>query len=184
MRIIIAALLFFSAIFSAHAQGIKHPAEGKAVVYFARLTSFGFIVDFTYFDSNKVIGRFNGKNYMRYECTPGEHLFWAVSDNKDFITAELEAGKIYFVDADPHMGTFQAGVRLIPVDPTDSKKMEKIEKLVNERTSQDMLPADLEKSTKNLESTISKGLEKYREDLAKGKKFRRLEKTMFYEPHK
>jgi hypothetical protein len=118
---------------------------------------------------------------MRHECTPGEHLFWAFSDNKDFITAELEAGKIYFVDADPEMGVFQAAVRLLPVDPKDAKKIGKIEKVVNERTSQNMSAADLEKSTQNLEKTITKALEKYKADVAKGKKIRRLEKTMFYE---
>ena len=112
---------------SSWSQGIKPPPEGKAVVYFVRVSKLGMIIDFTYFDSAKVIGQFNSQNYIRYECEPGKHLFWAHSENQDFITADLEAGKIYFVEAVPSLGMLYAQVFLHPIDPSDSKRMEKLE---------------------------------------------------------
>jgi hypothetical protein len=180
MKILILAALFICNVFSCYAQGIKPASGGKAVVYFVRISSLGAIVDFTFFDSNNVIGRFNSKNYMRYECAPGEHLFWAYSENKDFVTADLEAGKIYFIDADPEMGAFQAQVRLLPVDPNDTKKMEKIEKIINERMPRSMSPGELEQSTKKLAKTITRSLDKYHADVVKGRKYKRLERTMGY----
>src|SRR4029079_16405326 len=132
-------------------------------------------------DSSKLIGKFNGQNYMRYECTPDEHLFWARSENRDFITAGLESGKIYLVEVVPSMGFGQAVVYLKPVDPKESDRIEKIEKVVNKRTPQTLSDAELQKQNDKLKDAIPRGLQKYKDDLADGKKFKRLEKNMSYE---
>src|SRR5262245_4332351 len=107
------------------AQGITPAPDDKAVVYFVRTSSLGFAINFSYFDSTKLIGRFNGPKYIRYECAPGAHLFWGRSENRDFVEAEVEAGKIYFIEAIPKMGAMKAAIQLEPVDPNDPKKMEK-----------------------------------------------------------
>ena len=177
--VVLAALLFCHTV--SHSQGITRPKKGKAVVYFVRTMSLAFAIDFTYYDSTKVIGRFNSRNYIRYECEPGEHLFWASASNQDFITAELEAGKIYFVEAVPSAGVPYAQVFLHPIDPND-KRMDKLDNIINKFTPRVMTESELLKETQTQEKIISKALEKYQEDLAKGKKkFKRLEKTMFYQ---
>lgn len=93
-----------------HAQGIQPPPPDKAVVYFVRSSSAGFAINFSYFDSTRLIGIFAGKGYFRYECEPGFHLFWARSENKDFVEAEVEAGKIYLIEAISQMGWVKAGL--------------------------------------------------------------------------
>ena len=175
-------ILFYYALSVSYAQGVEGPSEGKAVVYFVRVSSLGFAINFSYFDKDKFIGKFKGTNYMRYECEPGEHLFWSRSENRDFITAELEAGKIYFVEAVPQMGGLKAQVQLVPINPKEgSKKLGKIEKLINKKLAESFSENELKNENENLKDVITKGLEKYQEILTKGKKIDRLEKHMFYE---
>jgi len=69
---------------------IAPPAEGKAVVYFARTSSLGILINFSYFDKDKFIGKFHGHGYIRYECEPGEHLFWAKGDLHGGLSPERE----------------------------------------------------------------------------------------------
>jgi hypothetical protein len=161
-------------------QDIPSAPEGKAVVYFVRTSSLGFAINFTYIDSATLIGRFNGPKYIRYECEPGTHLFWARSENRDFIEAEVETGKIYFIEATPKMGALKAGVSLTPIDPADKKTMDKVFKLMNKKSSESFTKEELEADAKELEEVIAKGLEKYSEEKAQGKVNIRLEKTMNY----
>ena len=178
---ILTTVFFFCILTLGYSQEIAAPAEGKCVVYFVRVSSLGFAINFSYFDKDKFIGKFNGPKYMRYECEPGEHLFWAHSENFDFITAELEAGKIYFIEAMPQMGVIKAGVHLEPVDPKNSKRLTKIENLINKKSPETYTESELEAENKNLQDLIAKGLERYQKDLEKGKKIERLEKDMFYQ---
>lgn len=162
------------------AQDIAPAPADKAVVYFVRASSLGFAINFSYFDSAQLIGRFNGPKYIRYECAPGPHLFWARSENRDFVTADLEAGKIYFLEAVPQMGAMKAAVRLEPVDPANEKKMEKIMKLLAKKSSEPYNEAEMAAETKEFAEVITKGLNKYQEEKEKGAATPRLEKTMFY----
>lgn len=173
-------LFFFCTIMSSAAQNIEPAPADKAVVYFVRTSSLGFAINFTYLDSTRVIGKFNGPKYIRYECEPGVHLFWARSENRDFIEAEVEAGKIYFIEADVKMGAVKAAVELIPVDPKDSKKMNRILKFISKKPSEYFTVAELEDETNKMQDVITRGLDKYRSDKEKGKGTARLEKSMFY----
>lgn len=175
-------VLFFSIMLSivCYSQEIAPAPEGKAVVYFVRPSALGFAINFIYFDSATLIGRFNGPKYIRYECDPGKHIFWARSENKDFIDAEVEAGKIYFVEATPKMGAVKAGVKLEPVDPNDTKTMGKILKLMGKKPSESFTPEELATEKKNFEDVIQKGMDKYAEEKSKGQKNLRLEKNMNY----
>ncbi len=161
-------------------QSIEPPPADKAVIYFARTSSLGFAINFSYFDSTTLIGVFNGPKYIRYECEPGSHLFWARSENRDFIEAEVEAGKIYFIEAIVKMGAVKAAVELQPVDPNDGKKMDKIFKLLNKKTAESFTAQELEAETERLQDAIIRGMEKYEDEKKKGKTNAQLKKTMFY----
>jgi len=160
---------------------IAPPAEGKAVVYFARTASMGILINFSYFDKDKFIGKFHGHGYIRYECEPGEHVFWAKSENSDFITADLEAGKIYFVEALPKMGGLKARVRLMPVNPAQDVKMVKvIESMVSKKDGETYTADYLQTENEKWKDDIQKGMERYQEMVTKQEKIERLSKEMFY----
>lgn len=155
------------------------PAD-KAVVYFVRTSSLGFAINFSYFDSTKLIGVFNGPKYIRYECEPGKHLFWARSENRDFVEAEVEAGQIYFIEAIVKMGAIKATVGLDPVDTNDKKRMERIFKLLDKKPSESFTEDELASETKRLQDAIDKGMEKYIEEKNKGKVAAQLTPSMNY----
>jgi hypothetical protein len=163
--------LFFIFILSGlqfcSAQPILPAPEDKAVVYFVRPSAMGYMINFSYFDSSQFIGQFNGRNYLRYECDPGTHLFWARCENRDFVEAELEAGRIYFIEAKVRIGWISSRVRLFPVDPGDGEKMKMITKFVESRSE-------------DWQNISGRGLRKYKKRTAKGKQFMRMEKSMYY----
>jgi hypothetical protein len=178
----IALALFASLLFSfSMANEITPPTEGKAVVYFARTASIGILINFSYFDKDKFIGKFHGHGYIRYECEPGEHIFWARSENSDFITADLEAGKIYIVEALPTMGGLKAHVHLKPVNPAqDAKMMKTVESLVGKREAETFTADYLQTENEKWKDDIQKGLARYQELVSKQEKIDRINKDMFY----
>ena len=109
--IFITIAISFSSLFL-NAQEFMKADTNKAIIYFVRTSSVGSAINFRYFDGEQYIGKFKGKGYFYYECDPGNHLFWASSENSDFIEAELQVGKTYVIIADPRMGGIKARVAL------------------------------------------------------------------------
>jgi hypothetical protein len=152
--LLIFTILFFTYFFCA-AQVIPPAPSDKAVVYFVRTSSLGFAINFSYFDSTRLIAKFNGPKYFRYECEPGSHLFWARSENRDFVEAEVEGGKIYFIEAVPKMGGIKAGVALVPLNPNDEKKMDKVLKLLNKKSPETFTEEEIAKETDSFDGVIA-----------------------------
>jgi hypothetical protein len=125
------SIIAFTSVSTMFAQGFEHPAKGKAVVYFVRINSLGSMINFKYFDKDKFIGKFNGKNYMRYECSPGEHLFWASSERKYFITSDLNEGGTYIVVVEAKMGAISAAVKLYTAE--NEKRFKKAVAIINKK---------------------------------------------------
>jgi hypothetical protein len=175
-----AILLCISISSSAVSQVIAPAPQDKSVIYFVRTSSLGLAVNFSYFDSTKLIGRFNGPKYIRYECKPGKHLFWARSENRDFIEADLQPGKIYFLKAKPNMGFAKAQVYLEQVDPNDPKEMKNILKLMAKRPSEQFTEAKLLQDTKDLQNVIERGMAEYAKDKLNGTEFLFLEQSLYY----
>src|SRR5512137_2312618 len=94
-RFLILAIALLAGFSTILAQGFKPPSPGKAVVYFCRYTKFGFAVSFEYFHNDKYFGIAKGQNVVRYECDPGQQLFWLSTENKEFVTADLKEGGSY-----------------------------------------------------------------------------------------
>ena len=178
----ITVIFLFGILFQikSESQEIPPSPADKSVVYFVRASGLGAAINFTYFDSTKLIGKGNGTNYVRYECEPGHHLFWARSENKDFVEAEVEAGRIYFIEVVPQMGALKAGVQLKPVDPSNEKTMKRILKIMEKKAPETFSAEELEKDAEKSKDVMERGLEKYREEKEKGKKTDRLEKEMYY----
>jgi hypothetical protein len=161
-KLLFVSILIFTAFSNLFAQGFQPPAEGKAVIYFTRVTLYGKPVEFEFFHQDKYIGVFSGDEYMRYECDPGTHLFWASSENKEFITAELEEGKIYIVMVDVIMGVMKGRVGLTPVSVDNTEDLHKAKLLVNKKAPENISPEKIDKMNKKLgEKFIPRQLEMY-----------------------
>lgn len=152
----------------AGAQSFTAPSAGKAVLYFLRPSGFGGLVNFSFFDSAQVIGRISGEKYLRYECEPGTHIFWARSENRDYLAAELQPGEVYLVEAVPQMGGIKAGVQLRQIDPADEKKMKQVLKLLAKREPKSYTAEELTALADDLADVIQRGLEKLATDRQAG----------------
>ena len=172
-RVLIMTLLLFVVGTTVFAQGFQ-PTESKAVVYFVRVTKYGKPTAFEFFHNDKYIGAFKGGQYMRYECDPGEQLFWASSENKEFLTAELEAGKMYVAVVDVIMGAWKARVGLSPLDNGDAETLERVKKLVNKVAPTVTPEKKVEKMNQKLEKFIAEKLEMYESTWKSEKNFKHL----------
>jgi len=106
------------------AQATK-PEPGKALVYFIRTSNYGYMMPSPIFDNDKYIGSIvmePGKNayvskkktHLAYQAEPGKHMFTVYAENVDFLPAELNAGKTYYVQVRPVMGIWKIRFYLTP----------------------------------------------------------------------
>lgn len=158
-------------------QEIEPNNQDKATVYFTRASGLGALINFTYFDGDKAIGKFNGPKYMKYVCEPGKHLFWARSENKSFVEADLKPGEIYIIDVLPQMGGLKASVKLVPVDK-NLFKLKRIQKLVSKRDAESFSAEELNELQNEMVEVIARGMEKYNDLKTKGKSIAQLNPEM------
>lgn len=150
---------------------IANPKSGKAVVYFVRTSSTGFLINFRYFDYDKFIGKFAGRGYIRYECDPGEHAFWVGASNSSYVTANLEEGRIYVIETIPVTGMAYAKVNIEIPDRLNSKKYLKQKKrifgiLSNEEFDKSPSKQDLSNQS-DYKKEIKNGIEIYKNRVKK-----------------
>jgi hypothetical protein len=158
-------------------QEIKKPSEGKALVYFIRPNSTAFLVEFKVFHGDKFLGKIASKSYLTYECEPGEQLFWASSENRDYIIADLDANKTYVIEIEPEMGAFVAGVSVKPCFPNNQIHQKSFYKAIAKSEGR----AFTEEAVKleDESKSIAAGLEKYKKLKESGSdKIARLNSTM------
>ncbi len=179
LKLIIAVALLYAVSASAvFAKGFQPPSEGKAVIYFVRVTGWGGAISFEYFHGDKYIGVFKGKNYMRYECDPGEQLLWASSENKEFLTADLKAGGTYVVIVDVIMGGWKAHVGLKPITADDTELFERAKKLIEKKDPVVTPQAKIDKMNKKLAEFIPKMLNRYENEWKNEHNFRHISPDM------
>jgi len=136
-------------------QEIDKPQEGKSLVYILR-TGAGPLVNFRFYDKDLFLGAMSGFKYLVYECEPGEHIFWAASENRDFVEANLEPNAVYVLNAEGQMGAFVAQVSLSPLNPTEFRDKKTFYQVVKGAKKLVYTPQTDDKS-----ENIKKGLEKY-----------------------
>ena len=182
MKAKIAFIVLFSIIIgfsNVYSQGFTPPEEGKSVVYFVRVSTYGFAISFEFFDNDKFIGAFKGKNYLRYECDPGEHLLWASSENKEFITADLQENSTYIILVHVIMGGMKARVGLAGC-PADNKEFRNAKNIVMKKKPKITSQKNIEATTKKLNKRnfIEDNLDKYETIWKNEKNFRHLSVDM------
>lgn len=140
MLLIFLSLLIYLPLTS---QTFEPAPPDKAVVYFVRTVKggFGSLANTFMFDSEEAIGMLSYRNFIRYECDPGEHLFWAIRSNistitftyyKSYITANLDPGRIYLMEVRLQM----EGIDMEPVHPAkDVERVHRIKTVLNNKSS-------------------------------------------------
>src|SRR5690348_12397408 len=102
------------------------PEEGKALVVFMRPSMLGFAIQSSVYDThgagNEFIGIVSAKTKVAYQAAPGNHLFMVIGENADFMNADLQAGKTYYVLVSPRMGAWKARFSLLPIHDDASAK--------------------------------------------------------------
>ncbi len=173
-------LTFFVTTLSFAQDKITAPTKGKAVIYLLRTKSLGSLMNFRFFKNNHYLGKFNGKNYLRYECEPGKNIFWVKAENIDFIKTNLAANRIYLVEVNAIMGAFSAGVKFRIVDYNDEKQMKRIHKLLASKDPKVFTQEQLLADEKKMNAIIQQGMLKVLEKRKKGKKIKEITPTMHY----
>ena len=171
-------IAIFIGKYSISAQGFQPPAQGKSVVYFVRVSSYGGATSFEYFHQDKYIGIFKGKNYLRYECDPGEQLFWASSENKEFVTADLKEGGSYIVIVDIIMGAWKARVGLDPLIADETEVFERAKELINKKKPIVTPESKVKAMNEKLEDFIAEKLKMYNEVWKNEKNFKHISADM------
>lgn len=102
------------------------PQEGKALVIFMRPSMFGAAIQSSIYDthgeSNEFIGIVSAKTKVAYQAAPGNHLFMVIGENADFMNADLQAGKTYYVLVRTRPGAWKARFSLLPIHNDASAK--------------------------------------------------------------
>jgi hypothetical protein len=97
------------------------PEPGKALVIFMRPSGLGFAIQSSVFEVQEnnpvpaLIGIVAAKTKVAYRANPGKYTFMTIGENADFMTAELLAGKTYYVRVEPRMGMWKARFGLEPI---------------------------------------------------------------------
>lgn len=168
--------------FKSHAQSkISLPAEGKAVIYFVRTAGLGAMINFRFFEKGKYLGKFQGIDFLRYECEPGENVFWVKAENIDFIETNFEANKVYIVQVRPVAGAFSSGVKFKLVDYSDPDQMERLMKVIENENGVTFSQEELDEGQMQFSEIIQEGMIKVQKKLKKGKKIKRINPDMFYQ---
>jgi hypothetical protein len=162
----------------AKGQGLTPPSPGKAVVYFARVTNYGGAVSFEFFHQDKYIGAFKAKNYIRYECAPGESLFWASSENREFVTAELQEGGTYIILVNVIMGAWKARVGLAPISANDIEDFARAKEMINGEPPVITSDSKIQEMNKKLDKFIDEQLQKYETEWKSTKEFGHISPDM------
>jgi hypothetical protein len=96
------------------------PGPDDAVIVFLRPEGTTSATQASLFDvtdgkSNTLIGILAAMKKLAYRTTPGRHVFMAIGEEADFITANLEAGKLYYVLLMLEQGGWKPSFSLQPV---------------------------------------------------------------------
>jgi len=168
------SLLLLFLVFTGNAQTLKKPAEGKSLVYIMRSVNLaGGGLNFRIYDKDKFLGALPSRAYFIYECDPGEHLFWAASENRDFVEANLEANKTYVIDLKSKVGVFIAAVSVEPYQPDNKRHVKRVKRVLAKHINANIVTAD--KSDEKKEN-VANALAAYNK--IKGKEYSKIKKLL------
>lgn len=93
------------------------PPADKALVVFLRPAAGAKGIHSAVYQDEEFLLLMTGKTAYLRMVDPGEHRFMVVSEAADFLAADLDGGKIYFIQVKPRMGAWRARFSLHPILP-------------------------------------------------------------------
>lgn len=101
------------------------PEAGKALVVFMRPSFYGGGIASSVYEApdgeDRFLGVLRAKEKLAYQVDPGAHRFMVVGENADFLDANVEAGKTYYVLISPRPGVWKARFSLLPLHNDQSE---------------------------------------------------------------
>lgn len=94
------------------------PPPDRAMVVFLRPAYVGNAISAAVYNDDEFLGIVMRHSYIAAPTSPGTHRFMVVSEAADFLGADLEGGKIYFVNVVPRMGWWRARFSLQAITPS------------------------------------------------------------------
>ena len=155
-RVLFVTVLLFTTL--SFGQVLDKPSEGKSLVYIMRSNALASGLNFRVYDKDRFLGPLPSRTYFKYECEPGEHLFWAASENRDFVEANLEANKTYVIDLRGKFGLVIAAVGVEPYSPNVNKHVKRVKKVLKKHLSANVYDASRSEEKKE---NIEKAMEAY-----------------------
>lgn len=97
------------------------PGGDHALINIMRPSSFGGAILFGIWDREDFVGILTRASTIQYKASPGEHLIMARAENWSAVRATVDAGKTYYILAQPRMGAWKARVSLSVIQPDDKR---------------------------------------------------------------
>jgi len=169
-------------ITTASAQAVPAPEPGKALIVFMRPSSLGGAVKSSVFDitsgKNEIISIVRATKKLTYSVNPGKHLFMVIAENADFMAADVEAGKTYYVLVQVRSGVLKARFSLIPIKKheLDGEKFRKWDKKTRFVGIDEKSSAWAQKKASSIEKKKEKYMVKWNNKSADDKAARTLQK--------
>jgi hypothetical protein len=128
------------------------------------------------FHQDKYIGEVISKEYISYKCPSGKQLFWASTENKEFLTSDLNAGCSYVVLVKPvkWSGAWKVHVELLPLSNTDKENYPKALKLITSTPPNHFTQSEIDKMNLKLQSFIKINLSKYENEWKEKRHFKQI----------
>jgi len=89
--------------------------KDKALVYIMRPSVYGILSKLRVDCDGESMGKTFGREFLYTYVNPGEHTFYAQSENDEEITLTLEPGKAYYIQQQIYPGLLTANVELEPI---------------------------------------------------------------------
>lgn len=108
---------------------VHEPAPGKAMVVFLRSSGLGGAIQSSVYDTgdqDTFIGIVSTGYKTAYQAEPGHHRFMVQAENADFLEADVDAGKTYYVLVSPRIGWWKARFSLLPIRNDPSSKQHQV----------------------------------------------------------
>jgi len=164
IRIYLISIVLFT-LMNLKSQNLEHNKENNiSTIYFINIDHKSIIID--HYNNDRYIGKLEGKKYLKYECTPGEQLFWIVWNKKLFLTADLKPGGIYVVieETDSRRYKFYANLNINLVNEKDEKSLSKAKKYIKKGERMENSEKEIDDMNKKISKFIENTLQQYEQE--------------------
>lgn len=179
LNLFISLLLMIISANSFSQDTINNSNDSLAHVYFARVSVYATHAMYYIFHEEELININENINWFKFDCAPGEHLFWITNRKySDFVSSDLEAGKSYIFMIDVRVGYGKTSVRLSPMN-LDDKDLGRAIALIQETDPTETSEIELAYKVKNLKkkNIIKDYLRHYDTDWVKTRKYNFMDAT-------